>query len=1136
MRMRRLSAHGSRLSAYLLLLLLLAPYCLAAQSREDQMRGPRFLLASAERGQRLVPVDVSKTPMLRRRLSLNLENVPLKKALAIVTQQSGLELVYSDDLLPNDAHVTLRADGIALAAALTDILLDANVDVVFTRDGRASLAKRSLSEALAAVGTVTGRVSDALSGDPVTHAQVNIVGTSLGRATDDSGRYAIVGVVAGSHQVNARRVGYAPLTLTVDVADGATATVDFRLQRVATTLSAMVTTVTGEQRRLEVGNAIATIRADSTVERAPVRDLGDLINGRAAGVQVMFQNGVVGQSPSIRVRGTNSITVSNDPIVIIDGVRVENGPGRTGGITGSGPAPTAGRLADINPEEIATLEVVKGPSAATLYGTDAANGVIVITTKRGEPGATQWNAFGEQGLSQQADAKWPTNYYAWGHSVTTGAVQQCLLVARAAGTCVQDSLTTFNPLRDSPNSPLRGTGYRQLYGLQASGGSNNLRYFLGGDLEDETGYLRLSDAERNYLRVQRGGAAIPDWQVQPNALRKTSLRANATAALAQDADAGVSVGYVRSNTLMPSTSLLQSAVWGTGNADTLRQWGSIIPRPAYAFADKQEENVSHFLAGATVNWRTREWLLTHATVGLDWSSDDFEYLIRRGDTPTNTLGRRLQQVQDVSLYTVDVGATGSWPLRPDVSARTSVGGQYNRRNSYTTGAAATGLAPGSETVTGAATVSGFETGVQTVVAGGYLEQVVSYRERVFLTGALRLDAGSSFGTQINSALYPKAGISWLLLDGSRASFADISTLRLRAAFGSSGVQPNAIASRARDSLFTSLVSGVTTNGATLVAPGNANLRPERQTEVEGGVDVEAFHNRARLELTAYNRQSADALIDVPFAGAFGLGRGAVRQINIGAVRNRGIEGQVSVRALEARDITWDIGFNGNINQNRLLRLAPDVPRIGTRIFFQKAGYPINGLWERPILSYADANNNSIIEPSEVKVAESVAFFGPVLPPRQLITTTTLGFLAERLRINALLDYRGGNKRWNGTLVTRCLNGLQACREVNDPATPLDLQAAAVAANNFGFATAGYFEDGSFLKFRELSISYTSDRVAKALRARRSLLTLSGRNLATFTRYTGVDPEGTSNVGLDANSDNPIPYPARYFIARVTLGY
>ncbi len=1124
-----------RLAAFLVALLLTWSRSAGAQGADSDYveRGPRFLLASAA-APVPVRVDVVKTPVLRQRISLDLKGVPLGEALREVATKAGMQLAFSNTVLPAARTVTFRADHITVAAALTELLIDAQVDVLFSRDGRAVLVRRS--EAFQG-GTVTGRVTDSTSGAPVVGAGVHLEGTRWRTATAEDGGFRLVEVLPGSYTLVTRRIGYAAHRQAVTVADNENVEVGIALTPGATTLDEVVVTATGELRRAEVGNAIARIAAESTIAHAPVRDLGDLIAGRAPGVQVVFPNGLTGSAPAFRIRGLNSFTVPNDPIVIVDGVRVENSAANSAAFNGvlGDFVRTGGRLTDLDPTEIEKIDVVKGPSAATLYGTDAANGAIVITTKRGTPGPTRWVVRTEQGVVKPPVTDWWTNYYSWGRSPTTGAVQQCVLTAVAAGQCVRDSLTTFNPILGR-SSPL-GTGYRQLYGIQLSAGSEQLRYFVSGDLERETGYVKLNDLERRYLASTAGGLGVTDDQASVNAVKKVNLRANVSSRVGNAGDVTLSAGFVRNRTLLPTNSVFGVAAFGRGTADTLTQWFAPTVRPGGTLAATNVEEVSHVTGGLTGNWRPRSWLAARATVGADISANQLLYLLPRGQGSVSPPdGRRLDQNSNVALYSADMGLTAvSTPVK-GVSSRSSVGLQYNRRMARLVGAVAQGLAPGGQTVTGAATATPFESNVETIVAGSYVEEMVGYRDRLFVTGALRADGGSAFGTNFETAVYPKLSASWIALDpGVEREVLGVTSLRVRVAYGQSGVQPSPVAALARDSTFTAIVGGVATNGAALATLGNANLKPERQIELEAGLDADVLNGRAHLELTFYNRQSRDALINQPLAPSLGLAGPLSRQINVGEVRNRGIEGLLNLRLLTGRRLSWDLTLNGYANQNRLRKLAPGVSSIGTSVFRQVPGYPVNGMWDRPILGYNDANGNGIIEPNEVTLGPAAVYLGSSVPTRELTASTAIVLLEGRLRLSALVDYRGDYLRWNNVGANRCFATISNCREVNDPTAPLDRQAGAVAFRST-LTWTKYLEDGTFARLREVSIAYAEPRLARLLGAREATLVMAARNLATWTRYSGIDPEGTNVPGNEAFADNPTAPPARHFILRLTLGY
>src|SRR3954462_15451168 len=299
-------------------------------------------------------------------------------------------------------------------------------------------------------GSITGRITATGSGEPLQESRVVLVGTSLFATAAQDGRYAIRNVPAGSYTVRVLRVGYEEQKKPVQLAAGEAVTLDFTMTPVVVRLTEVVTTATGEQRRVEQGNAIGTIDAAKVVETSPVSNIQDVLASRTPGVSVTGGSQVGGGS-RVRIRGNNSLSLSNDPIYIIDGIRMTNNPGSSNLFTG-GAQPN--RANDINPDEIENIEIVKGPSAATLYGTDAANGVIVITTKKGRAGATRWNGWAEGGiLADNSDYPW--NYTIAGRDTTPAhAYKECtmqVVVLKGAtptsnSQCISDSVTHYDLL------------------------------------------------------------------------------------------------------------------------------------------------------------------------------------------------------------------------------------------------------------------------------------------------------------------------------------------------------------------------------------------------------------------------------------------------------------------------------------------------------------------------------------------------------------------------------------------------------------------------------------------------------------------------------------------------------------------
>ncbi len=427
--------------------------------------------------------------------------------------------------------------------------------------GLGALVGGVAASARAQQGSIAGQVTDQATGHPLAGARVTIHGTSLVTSSNAEGRYTLRNVPAGAVTVRATFIGYAAATRALTVGPGEAATADLALKLTPYTLDAVVSTVSGDQTRKETPNAISTIGADKLVQTRPITSMNDLLVAKAPGVEVRPGN-ITGAGARVRIRGTSSLSLNNEPIYIIDGVRMESANNSSSiGIGGTNPS----RVNDIDPNEIESIDVVKGPAASTLYGTAATNGVVVIKTKRGTPGPARFTAFAETGVMKD-DNTYPTAYRGWMTNPRTTTPDsssqpnngvQCFLTqtVRAPSDpqyCKQDSITAFNLFKDPDATPL-GTGYRQQYGLQVSGGSDVTRYFVSGEWEDERGLLRMPAFAWNRLVSARGISAVPYEQYRPNARRGTHVRANVQANLTPKIDLAVQTGFISSSQRLPQT-------------------------------------------------------------------------------------------------------------------------------------------------------------------------------------------------------------------------------------------------------------------------------------------------------------------------------------------------------------------------------------------------------------------------------------------------------------------------------------------------------------------------------------------------------------------------------------------------------
>src|SRR5712692_5197967 len=454
----------------------------------------------------------------------------------------------------------------------------------------ATLAVAPAAFAQQGQGSIAGRVTDKATGQPLASVQVTISAGTRGALSNADGRFAIENVTAGRVEVRARFIGYGIGYVAVTVVPGQTVTADFALASNPIGLEAVVVTASGEQQTArQIPNAVTKIDAGS-VEKAPITNLTDLLNARAAGVTVMQSSGTTGGGTRVRVRGSNSVSLSNEPVYYIDGVRISTDPSAsTVGVGGQVPS----RLNDLNPEDIESIEVIKGPSAAALYGTAAANGIIQIRTKRGRPGPTQWTAYTEGGTVSNF-TKFPDNVFGFDttKAVTSALRYGCTLPRISLGQCTQTGgLFIQNPL--TTKTPFR-TGSRQQYGIGLSGGNEQTTFFLSGDFERENGVYNNN------------------W------LSRLNLRANVHNQVRKGLTVDGSTGYVSSRLRLPDNDNNALGYLGSGllgNASKTDGWGFLTPNAINA-----RQGVERFTGGLSANAQPFSWLSARAVLGLDFTN------------------------------------------------------------------------------------------------------------------------------------------------------------------------------------------------------------------------------------------------------------------------------------------------------------------------------------------------------------------------------------------------------------------------------------------------------------------------------------------------------------------------------------
>ena len=1008
---------------------------------------------------------------------------------------------------------------------------------VFGRLGIVALALLALTRTGLAqdTGVLEGRVTEA-SGAPVPDALITVVGTQRGTRTGDDGQYRVASLRAGDVMVRVTRLGYAAVARPVTIVAAQTARLDVQLAPAAVIIDEVVITATGEsQRRRESGNTVNTVTP--TAERlATSTTVSQLLEAQAPGVYINNAGGTTGSASRIRIRGANSLSLTNEPLYIVDGVRMSNEITQSnnlgGGIGVGGQA--SSRLNDINPDDIESIEVLKGPAAAALYGTAAASGVVQIRTKRGRPGGVRWTTYAEGGTQKEVTT-FPANFSQVGRRVSDGArVTGCTLDAQVRNICtaVPDSLARWSPLEQA--NPFV-TGSRTSLGLSVAGGGEVANYFVSGDIDRDWGVL------------------------EPNKFKRIGLRANLNGQLGSDLGIQVSTNYASSRLEFPQNDnnvlgVLGGALLGSAfDNPTSRGWLS-GQTPAEVFSLDVREDVERFLGSIGANWQAMSWLTVVGTTGVDYFNRRNKQTVPPNKVFFGSLpeGQRQANTTDVWNYTANTSATANFSLTPEVTSTTTLGVQFTQETIQGNRAFGAKLLAGTGSLQGTAARFGVgEANTDNKTLGALVQQQIGWRDRLFATAALRTDNNSAFGENFGWITYPAVSLSYVISEEPFFPQTDaLSSLRLRAAYGQSGQRPNFRDAITFFNTQTITAGGTDFAGVTVGGTGNPDLRPELSREYELGFESALFGDRIGLEFTYYDKKTTDLLVQRPLPPSLGLTQ--LQFANLGTSTNKGVEGRINARIFEISGTRFEITAIGSTNKNKLVTLGnlPSGDPIPPIVFGPQrhvSGYPLGGFWDENY-TFNDLNNDGIItrvncpgQPAvtggpacEVTRTATLEYLGNPLPTREFSLSPRISF-RNWFEVSALFDYKGGFKQFNNSARFRCNFG--NCQAAYDRSAPLWEQARNLAQGFFQ-TDAGFVEDATFTKLREVAVTLTAPRsLAQRMRAEGVRLTIAGRNLATWTDYTGFDPEVNSTPqNLFSQSDFFTIPPLRVFSTRLTVQF
>ena len=942
--------------------------------------------------------------------------------------------------------------------------------------------------AAAQTGSVQGLVLDGASRRPLADAQVRIVDTGIGLLTNSAGRFVLLGVPVGEQVVRVRLIGYGEVDRTVTVTDGAAVSVEIEMTATAISLNEIVVTGVGaETERRALGTTVEVLTAED-FELAPVQSIDQVLQGRVSGATVSATSAQPGTGSLINFRGVSSVFGAQTPVIYIDGVRVDNDQSTAAGTGGE----QSSALSDLLTTDIERIEVTKGGAASTLFGSDAATGVIQIFTRKGSPGAPRVTARMEQGL------EYPELKYIFDTRVI---FPERVESGEVTGTFMEDLYFK------------RGTS--QNYYLGVTGGTADVTYSVSGRLEDKTG-TQPKDGSTNY-----------------------NLRGGLQASITDDFTMEFSGSYVRHNFQRlyngsaiadPLTTFEVGDALFFSGASTLMEALDIFLLPEI------DESVNRFILSGGFRWNIRDDLTTRLTVGADNRTNQQRVFQPIGFTPgepTGQLNRRDRSFTSVSL---DAGATYSWEnSEGSIGSSLTVGVQGFREEESIINGNGRGFAlPGTTDFDAAAVITAFEGNVEVFNGGLYVDEQISLWNKLYVGGGFRIDAGSSFGDEIDTELYPKATGSYVLSDDVSLPF--VNELKLRSAFGQTGKFPGAFL---KDRTF-SATPFRGESAPRFSNPGNAQLRPEKTSTIEMGFDAALFSNRVGLDFTYYNARTTDALFQVPRQPVTGQG---TQQENVGEIWNWGVETALNVQVLNTRSLAWSLGGNFQFNHNEVTDMGgvPDFSVDGSqkrvtgcwRVEVEGdldtcIGGPIGAWW---LTMPVDTNGDGLPDGTERQFSGK----GPVpTVSGGLNTTVSVG---NSLTINALADWAGGHQVFDWGSVWATFNGIFRRERVRcgleenaadgcDYAFPVQYNLDGTPRGKYSQSAArsGFLYDGDYFKLREVSVRYIlPESVATTVNASRATLYLSGRNLWIWSRNHLIDGElnGLSGGGLVLGSESSV---------------
>jgi TonB-linked SusC/RagA family outer membrane protein len=958
-----------------------------------------------------------------------------------------------------------------------------------------------------ATGAIRGTVVDSASRRPVDGVQVVLAGTTLGALTSSGGTYVIRNVPVGTYSVRATRLGFGPAQRSVTVAALDTSVADFTLRAAALNLSQVVVVGYGTANRREVTNAVTTVRSEDLVN-VPVASVEAALQGKAAGLQVIQNAGNPGNGISVRVRGSSSLSAGNQPLYVIDGIPMLRESYSQLGMGGQDVSAVSG----ISPDEIASIDVLKDASAAAIYGSRGSNGVVLITTKRGQAGRPKitWNGYyGTQDLSKKVNMLNAKEYVAYFNEAAKNDGYADDELPFAPG--VDDTINT-----DWQESVLQTAPVYDL-SLGMTGGSDRISYFVSGSFFNQKGILVGSQYRRANVRANL------DFSPSSKLSVRTSIGLGREGNFRNENDN--TIDGVATNALanQPNVRVRNSDGTFTSTDDGLEYTNPV----ALGVLDNAESRTLRAMGNSELSYAFTDRLRLNGRVGVDmlnlrdlrWNSP-----LIIGTYAASARGVAQQGNTTVSRYVAETYLQWDAPGQRfgQLSLVGGSGVEYNsRENDFLQGEGFGSTQfryPGN-----AGKVTSYDGGrTDNNLASFFSRGTWSLKDRYFASASVRMDGSSRFGENNRYGLFSSGSIGWALSDEAWLSaIKKVGDLKLRLSYGETGNQgiaddyaPLARFGRANYSD----VPGIAPSSL-----ANPDLKWETTREFDVGVDFSMLSGRVGIVADYFKKKTDDLLVSRPITSTSGF---TSVYDNIGNIENRGWEFQLStepIRESKVGGLSWSSDFNISFLTNEVTALYRNEPfNAGIRSLNRvEVGQPLGAFHTLRFKGvdpqtgdaiYDDVNGDGDI------TADDRVIVGSPHPDYFGGFTNTISWKGFDFR--SFVQFTQGNKVFNAIRIFADDGGYYFDNKLRDSyekrwKKPGDIaeqpRLSYDGTSGARDVSSRFVEDGSYIRLQELTLGYRLPRSwARTFNLDEARFFVSGRNLVTWTDYTGYNPDVNSN--------------------------